>query len=144
MCIRDRANAYLAFHEDKYDKVTNLLIDFKSSLPFLNIQARTLTTRAYFEAFMIDDSYYDMFLANLEAFNKYLYRSKELTQHKIKSFQNYIYFLRQLGKFQIENRGSENALNQLLVEIKNTQPINASSWFINRIDKMVQSSKHSY
>jgi len=141
--IMTMAKAYLAFHEHKYDEVTSLLIDFKSSLSVLNINARTLTTRAYFEAFIFDDSYYELFLASLDSFNKYLYRTKEHNKNNIKANQNFIYYLRQLGKLQLENRINENTLKQLTLEIKNTQPIHASSWFINRIEKMKQASKSS-
>jgi len=135
------ANAYLAFHEQQYNKVTNLLIGFKSTNPILNIEARTLTTRAYYEVLIKDDSYYELFLASLDSFNKFLYRTKGPNQNKIKSHQNFIHFLRQLGKIHIENKVSENTLNQLLSEITSTQPITSYNWFINKIEKLRKPSK---
>lgn len=139
--IMTMAKAYLAFHEHQYDEVTNLLNGFKSSISILNMSARTLTTRAYFEALILDDSYYDLFLASLDSFNKYLYRISGPSQNQIKSIQNFIHYLRQLGRLQLENKISDNALNQLLLEIKNTQPVHSTSWFINRIEKIKELSK---
>ncbi len=139
--IMAMAKAYIAFHEHQYDKVTNLLLDFKPSLSILNIISRTLIIRAYFEILLKDDSYYDLYLGSLESFTKYLYRTNDLNENRIKSNQNFIYYLKQLGKLFIEGNTSYLVLNQLQLEIKNTKPITCQSWFINRIEKMKQSSK---
>jgi len=135
------AKAYLAFHEHQHDEVTNILIDFKSSIPILNIQARTLTTRSFFEILSRDTSYYELFIANLDSFNKYLYRTKEINQNRIKSHQNFIHYLRLLGKLLDGKRISTDTLSKLQLEIKNAKPIASQSWFINRIEKMKQPSK---
>ena len=139
--IMTMTKAFIAFHEQDYDQVTNLLFDFKPTVSTLNIISRGLICRAYFEVLIKDDSYYELYLSNLESFNKYIYRTSDLNQNRIKSSLNFIHYMKQLGKLLLENKNNETSLNQLQLEIKNTKPITSQSWFISRIEKIKQSSK---
>jgi len=141
--IMTMAKAYLAFNEHQYEKVTSILIGFKSKIHFLNIQARTLTTRAYFEISSLDESYYELFLSNLDSFTKYLYRKDDLSQDRMKSSLNFTHYMRQLGKLIVEKKVTSESLNQLKKEIKNTKPITSQSWLVNRIEKMKITYKSS-
>lgn len=142
--IMTMAKAYLAFHEQQYSKVTDLLFDFKPTIIDLNIQARTLVARAYFEISINDESYYELFLSNLDAFSRYLYRVEGTNKQKIKASLNFIHFLKQLGKLLIEQKISNEYLNNLMLEIKDTKPLGAQSWFLNRIEKMKNPSKSTH
>lgn len=141
--IMQLTKAFIAFHEHQYEKVTNLLFDFKSPLSALNIISRTLLTRAYFEILVKDGTYYELYLSHIESFNKYIYRINDLNQNWIKSSQNFIYYMKQLGKLLVEKKNSNIDLSELQLEIKNTEPLSSQNWFVKRIEKMKNSSKYS-
>lgn len=139
--IMQMTKAFLAFNDNQHDRVINLLNDFKSTVSALNIISRTLITRAYFEILVKDESYYELYLSNLESFNKYIYRANDLNQNRIKSSQNFIYYMKQFGKLLVEKKNSYIILNELQLEIKNIKPLNSQNWFIDRIEKMKKTSK---
>ena len=134
--------ALIAFAEENYELITDLLPSAKFNLLRNSISAKSLLVRAYFEMALKDDSYFDLFTYNLSAFSKYLQRVKNLGEHPLKAHQNFVNLLGKFYKILSQFKPKETDLDELLATVKTTQPLSSPRWLINRIEKSKERIKY--
>ncbi len=89
--------AFLSFAQEKYSLTIDLLINHPFDKPFQITNAKSLLIRTYFEQFLLDDSYFELLIAQTYAFEKYVRRHKEISKEKSNRRLNFIQFTRRLA-----------------------------------------------
>lgn len=115
--------ARLAFAQGNYDQVMDLLIQADYDDLLLNIGAKVMLLKIYYQ-----ENYYDALEALLESFRVYLNRKKALSYHK-KNYQNLILFVRKLLHLTADRKEVE----QLAKEIRATAQLAERKWLLEQL-----------
>lgn len=129
----------LKFHEKKYIEVIDLLLNqnFSNSLHGLN--SKTILLRTYFELFLLDDNYYDLVLAQTQAFEKFIRRENSISKVKKQMFLNFIRFTRKTTNAILQNAVDKKLYNS----IQKTGPMVLKSWLIEKVEATQKKKKPS-
>jgi len=127
--------SYLHFHKEEYEQAINILVghSFKNKIP--KVVGRIHLIRCYYELFLKHPSYFDLLVAELDAFERYLRRRSELPMERLEQKLHFVSFVRKntslrvIGKL---NAKQKKAMYQELAK----QPITTSrSWLKSIIEK---------
>lgn len=130
---RNLSEAYLFYHQKKYNKTIQKLL----AVPFLDItygfRVRGLLLRTYFECTLEDDTYFEVTMAHLDAFRKYLSRNPTIGKARAKAYTNLISLTQKLIVILVEKFKDKQLLKKLLLEVENTTPVITKAWLKERI-----------
>lgn len=129
--------AVIAFYQSDYPKVIEILIHFKSDHVARHFSARKLLIRSYFELFIQDNSYYEVFLSACLSFEKMLYRNDQKATRRIESNLNFIHFLKKIAKYHLEQQLNMHSKLELIKELENYNSLILKHWLINRLNEYV-------
>ena len=123
------------FYQKDFDNAQQQFMNHGYS-PRFQMNARLNLTKTLFEQFLQNESYYDVFNAQIASFRKYLSRTVGKKDYKFKSIINFLAVVQGLMQDIYENKNKqiviENANNQL---VKN--PIMASKpWILEKLGDM--------
>lgn len=121
--------AFTAFNQKNYIAVINLLNGHIFEKPLHIFKAKSLLIRTYFELFLIDDSYYELLIAQTYAFEKYIRRHSTISVNRLDAYLNFIKFMRQMLFGIQENKN----LSHLIPGLKSIDSISFRSWFLKKI-----------
>jgi len=114
------ALAEIAFAQEKFNAVFNLLGQIELSEIFQNVRAKCLILRSYFE---LND--FDNFFNYCDSFYRYIKRSK-LSEDNKKAIQNFIRLLRKLASVTDKSEDITTA-------ILKTKPLFFKEWLLNKV-----------
>lgn len=128
------SEAYLYYHQADYDATISKLM----AVPFLEVtygfRARGLLLRTYYECILQDDNYFELILAHLESFRKYLKRNPTISKQRETAYYNLINLTQKLIIIQVEKFSDKALLKQLRTEVKMTSPIMTKAWLLEKIN----------
>ncbi|MEM6316290.1 MAG: hypothetical protein AAF960_01395 [Bacteroidota bacterium] len=131
--IATLGKAIYHFFKKNYTQATHLLATLKFDNKLLELSARTLSLRCFYELFSKDSTLYDYLLAALQAYQKFLERDLSFHAEKVIAYQNFSKLLAQLIPAQLKMYGSrEKAV--LLQLLATTKPLTAASWLREKIE----------
>jgi len=119
--------------------------DWDKTLELLNISAkkaiyppriRTMLIRTLFEKFLLDDSYFDSLMANLQAFEVYIRRDKYFADGRLLAHLKFVQILRLLTKkiFAKQEKGEiEQWFNKAMAD---NPPIQSKKWLIEKVTNL--------
>lgn len=120
--------AKLAFEQKKYDKAMQLLFGFESKHILLNLNARTMLMKIYYEQDEIDT-----LESLLESTNVYLKRKAGNMGYQKVVFENMVKYTKKLVRVNPFDKQKRVALKE---EIENANPLTERSWLLEQMDKL--------
>lgn len=126
---------YLLFFQAEYEGVIQLLT--KQSFENFNrlLSSKNLLLRCYFELFLIDITYYTLFVSYAKAFDKFVKREKQLSEVRKEWYKNLISALLVLTKLRYERTWNKHTKSKLLEDVS-PKPMYLKSWLLDRIAEL--------
>jgi hypothetical protein len=115
------------FERGDYSKAQKLLTRFEYDYFFLNIIAKTMLLKIYFET---DE--YDAFESLLESLRTYLQRKEALDATRKASYKNMISLMKKLLQLNIFSRAQKESFREL---VQQTNPLAERDWFMKQLDR---------
>ena len=112
-------------------------IKLLQAVDFLNvyyqIQARVLMIKVYVEAFQKDREYYDLLVAQTNAFERFLRRNKKIAKGQKKALLNLAIWIKRLAKMKTAIVFDEKEKLMMKTKIEALVPFYNRSWFLKQI-----------
>lgn len=128
--------ASIANFEKQHDKVIDILTNFKSENQVRVFMVKKLIIRTYFELFIEDRSYYEIFLSACLSFEKQLYRNQLKNALRIESNLNFIHLLKKTAKIISEGQFNAERKQVLIEEVTHKEQLILRYWFIKRLKEL--------
>ncbi len=116
--------AKIAYTSQRYDDALPLLQQANYHDPLLNLGARTLLLKIYFEL-----GEWEVLQSHLDAFSSYLRRKPGISYHRT-NYRNLIRFTRRLLKFEHSTKAEKEKLRQQII---NTATLTEKSWLLAQL-----------
>ncbi len=127
------SKAYYHFHKANFSQATNLISAHKFLNKRMEILAKTLSIRAFYELYHQDETLHGFLQNALDAFYKFLKRDFVLNNEKILTYLNFIKLLKRLVK--VKHKNSTNAQkNNLISFLEANKPMIAVAWLRQKIE----------
>ena len=127
------SSAFYQFNKGNFNETIELLLPHKFKNKLLEIPAKNLSIRAYYELFYKDNSFFNYLDSSLDAFYKFLKRDVVLNNSKLKANLNFIKVLKKL--MQTINSNSPNLQQELLNQfLEDNKPVIAIAWLKKKIE----------
>lgn len=121
------------FYQNKFDEAYKFFSEFSYS-HFYQPRARVNLIRTLFEQFLQDNSLYGLLAANLESFEKFIYRSEVLTADNKKNYVNFAFLLKKIVRGKLSGTKREVMNERLLTELKRKKNIIGKDWLMKKIE----------
>ena len=115
--------ARLYFAKGLFEKTTPILLQEDFGDPLLNLAAKTMLVKIYFEL-----KEWAILDATLDSFSVFLNRQKQLAYHRL-NYKNFIHFMKKMVRL---NHDKLN-LKKLEADIIATNPLTEKKWLLNAI-----------
>lgn len=119
--------ARLFFEQNQYDKAQQYLLDFEYDDPVMNMIAKTILLKIYFERRNLN-----AFESLVESMRSYLQRQEHLQAHK-QLFKN---LLSQMKKLINLNPYSKADIDKFEAGVREANPLSDREWFLAQVEKM--------
>lgn len=139
--LRRYAIANLNFHKGAYRETVAVINVNKFSETLLEVNAKLLLIRSYFELSLIDATYVNIFNSQLKNYEKYLSRVKKLDAQKIKGYLNFIHIFKKYIKVRLTSTRSPKTIKELNNLLDTITPITAKPWLQEKIDALLSEGK---
>ncbi len=127
------AKSYLLFAEKKYQEILDQLNNYEFNYALLNLNARSLICRTYFELSSLDASYNDLTENAIVSFEKTIMRNTELSQNKRESYLNFLHVLKRLVKSKKLLDFNQSKQNKLKNSISKFNQLYNKTWLLQKI-----------
>lgn len=127
------SKAYYHFHKAQFRQSTTLITAHKFLNKRMEILAKTLSIRAFYELYHQDETLYGYLQNALDAFYKFLKRDFVLNNEKILTYLNFIKLLKRLVKVKHKNSGYTQKTN-LISFLEANKPMIAVAWLRQKIE----------
>ncbi|MEL7220413.1 MAG: hypothetical protein AAGJ93_03780 [Bacteroidota bacterium] len=126
--FKDYLLAKLAFEQKRYDQAMILLFGFESKHILVNLNARAMLIKIYYEQDEID-----ALESLLESTNAYLKRKANNTGYQANTTANMVKYTRKLVRVNPFDKQKRAALRE---EIANANPLTERAWLLKQVDKL--------
>ena len=126
MDILTLSQAYLLFHQGAFQNAIAIIREHSFSNPYQHISARVHALRCYYELFESDSNYYDLLIAKVQAFEKFIRRNKYVLPQKQKAYLNFIQVLQKLAT-------SQRTPADLHLQLSRFSHITSRSWLLEKL-----------
>ena len=126
--------AFLFYKQQAYEKVDDLIGNTTFASTFYSLRARSILIRSLFELFLNDESYYDLMVARIEAFEKYL-RRKEITDAQRDPYLGLVKFLKKMANLIIRRSFHGEEVEKLEVRIEASPTVINRDWLLEQIKR---------
>lgn len=118
----------LFFYKKDYPDTIALLINYSFTPTLYILKSKALLLRTYFEQFMLDDSYYDLLIAQTYAFEKFVRRNETIAPNKQTAYLNFILSTRNLAQSILQ----KNIDPRFLKKIQSHPTLILKSWLLQK------------
>lgn len=125
------------YKQGQFDKSIELLSAHHFEDDTFIRNSRFLLVQSYFDACLVDDSYYLFFRDYCEAVKKYFKRSKVLSKERNLAYVNFVNFSFKTIKLLNENNYALARFQSLVKEINNENNIQGKKWLLSKIDHII-------
>lgn len=133
--IKDEVVAFnlsnLYFNQKKYEEAIDLLLSRDFQVVLYKIMTKTLLLKCYYSLFQKDSTYFELMIAQLDAFEKYIRREKSISENNQISFINLAKYLRRIVNRRIQHKN----LAYLSAKIKKEKLLSNRSWLLEQLKK---------
>lgn len=131
------SEALLALHAQQYQRVIERLSNYSFTEVFLVLRSKGILLRAYFELFTQDESYYDVLIAQMEAFKKYLRRHQFISETKKITYLHFVSFTQRMANQYFKSQLTE----QLYQQIEESDSVVLKNWLLKQYKQLSQKKK---
>ena len=122
------------YKKKDYAKAIEIISNHTFSRPLRILNSKTILLRSYFGLYRNDSSYYDMLVAQVNAFEKFIRRGSTVADDTKEQYLRFVYFFRK-----IVNADWQNVLDMTLHEkIKNQEAVVLKFWLLETIDNILK------
>lgn len=132
------SHAFLAFYQKQFDLVIPLLNDAKISSAFFKIVARNLFTRTYFQLYILDDAYSDLFFSQLDADEKFVQRESVLSTSQKNHFRQFIRYIKKVALA----KNTRTELLDVREELVVSTNFHLKNWLTTTIQEIILELRH--
>jgi hypothetical protein len=125
------------FYQNNFDAAYDLFLQHSFAGAY-QPKARFYLIRTLFEQFLLDESLYDFLMAQIEAFEKLLYRNHLLAAYHQEVFLNSVQLLKKLVHLILKREKPHQARTIFTKELNQKKNIVAKTWFLKKIDAILQ------
>lgn len=129
--------AYWHFAAGRFELSNEMLRQIENFDLQYQLRAKSLSLRNHFEIFLQDDTYYDFWIYESKAYEKFLRRDRRLAGARVQAYLNLIYFLRKMAKWRLRPPKSTGKLAKLKAELENTPAVVARQWLSEKLTALI-------
>jgi len=130
------SKASLHFHMKEYSETIDLLNNHQFQQIFHQLKGRTLLIRTWFEQFLLNDDYYELLIAQLEAFEKLIRRNDIVASHKKEGYLNFILATKHLSDFISQNKPPGEIKMKMKKYLEESRKIILKKWIEEKVDSL--------
>lgn len=123
----------LFFYRKDLDKAIHYLSAEKWPAVAYQLLAKNILIRAIFEKFLLDKDYYRLLNSQIDAFEIYLIRNKEINSKNAKPQLNLIRLLRSIANKKLRNISSKEINTWLDAQLEKRKEIISKNWLIKTL-----------
>jgi len=127
------AEATLYFYQEAFSRAITIINTNKFSESIIDINAKLLVLRAYYELFLLDNTYWQLLNSCLKNYEKYLSRDTKLDESKIKGYVNFIHIFKKFLKITIQKKYNHQSISTLIELLNTMSPVTAKPWLLDKI-----------
>jgi len=120
----------ILFEKKEYDEVLNLIANAKFSDIFYNLNQRRLLIKTYYELFLIDESYHELFISSLNSFKKFIYLKDSIPEIYIEANKNFYKFTQRLSDYVY---GDKVKIRKIITSLQKTEKLAEREWLENKL-----------
>lgn len=120
---------FLYYHKKEYTQTLDLILNYTFSKPLLILQSRIILLRTYFELYLIDDSYFELVIAQTHAFEKFIRRNQLISNTKKERFINFVLFIRRIVNAHLQKELSWSMYRK----IESTESVLLKFWLLEKV-----------
>jgi len=129
------ALALLYFHESYFDRTIEMIRERRFSNVILQMNMRLLLTKAWFEKFVQDHSYYDLLISQLETNEKFIRRNTVISKAKKEGNLNFFIIVKHLVEMFTNKRPTSDIRSWFEKRVSANQHVLAKEWLYLKIDE---------
>ena len=138
--VKILCKAFIHFHQKNYSKLIDLLLPYRFKHFKDNQRGKGLLFRSYFELFLLDHTYFEVFTAYSYSFERF-FRRDEFNAENIKvAYLNLITMLRKITILIHEKKWTTISQNKIKEKIK-VEKIALKSWLLEKL-KVLETLSH--
>jgi len=118
-----------------WDKSLDYLIN-GTNKDIYPLRSRSVIVRAFFEKFLMDNSYLEILLSNIQAFEIYLRRNPFFVEEKVNHYLNFLLIAKLLARKIHANESSQSIKDWFQDKTNSYKSILAKSWLIEKVNKL--------
>lgn len=120
---------FLYYHKKEYNKTLDYILTHTFSKPLLILQAKIILLRTYFELYLLDESYFDLVIAQTYSFEKFIRRNRLISKTKKERFINFVLFIRRI----VNAHGQKELSKSIYQKIKSTESVLLKFWLLEKL-----------
>ena len=122
-------------HKKEYSKAIDLIRAHRFQHYQVKSIARTHCIRCYFELYLLDSTYFDLLIYQIESYERFLRRDNKTSEDKLKAGLNFVNFIKKLAILRASGVLKPNQQKEML-NLLNKQKITFSkSWLIGLLKR---------
>ncbi len=119
------------FRKGEYEAAINLIYNYSFSKPLQIVLSKTLLIRTYVELFLQDISYYNLSIAQINTFEKYIRSHKIVSEQIMDGYLNFTRFTRKMVNHKSRNKDT----SKLEQDIRNARNVRLKKWLLEKVEK---------
>ncbi len=123
------------FHQGNYEKAQDHFFNHPFS-HYYQPKARISLIKTLFEQYLIEDSFYSLLIAHIEAFEKFIHRSEIISSKNKKAYLNFASILKKMSNGLSRKSNVIRLKNILLKDIEKKEKITLKSWLLEKINSL--------
>ncbi len=126
--------SFLFYQQKEYFKAIDLILNHTFSKPLKTLKAKTILLRSYYEQYLIDNSYFELVIAQANAFEKFIRRNELIAENTKDQYLKFILFYRKI----VNAHWQKKLDDALLIKLKNTTSVILKFWLLEKLTQLLQ------
>ncbi len=122
-------------HKKEFSKAIDLIKTNQFSQFQINEVARMHAIRCYYELFLLDDTYYDLVITQIDSNERFMRRNKKLPIERFQTNLNFLNFIKKLIKIRTAGKLKEKEQSLMREELLKLKITLSRSWLLDIIKR---------
>lgn len=128
--------AYWYFAKGRFTSSKDLLRQIESNDLQYQLRIKSLSLRNDFELYLQDESYYELFVYESRAFEKFLRRDERLSEKRIRAYLQFVLFLRKIASHRSSLQLTAEKIAGLKAQLAAEDSMIAKQWLDEKLDSL--------
>lgn len=126
---------YFFFFKKDFSEVLETLSPHSFKKVIHAQRGKSLLLRSFFELYLQDPTYYELFLSFSLSFEKFLRRDSIQSQRKVKNYLNLISALRKIAKYRFNGKWNQNVRIGMIENIQSVKMV-LKPWLLDKLEEL--------